>query len=664
MTITNNLPHLISHLLVHHGLHLFPVHSISEHGTCTCRKGRDCTSPGKHPYLNVSWTKIATTSVEKFRALAKNRLVNYAVATGKKSEVNQKYLIVVDVDDAKHPILKTLPTDTFRYKTGSGGFHYWFWSPVPVKNSVSLLANKVDIRGTGGYVVIPPSKHISGNKYELLSSEDQEIADIPQDILRALSQALDTKEKRTEQKRKSKEVPEKEMDSFVFKWWTETSIPKIKESMTAGLRVPLGIRNITLHRLLSSERAKGVSTYEQLTQQAHNYVAQFEQPETFDPKEIKNVVCSVMRYPVYNTNFENVNKNYCKWIAKKFGYDVDEVKLNNLDEKFFSGLKPCIQGGVSLLELATTRKEWYAQVYGMQDGFATYKPQLLAKKLTSLGFTRQRTNKNNIWKISLENVASETRPDTTTSGEEMPTKKKTSSAKKTPDTTPSTVEPETTLASPVAVAEEEEKLPSYELPEEKVITEGESGPIGPDGEPLTLLEEREEIIETDRKYHPNDKRYFGSESTQEIMMAQIKMFGTMTPEQAEAFANGTLLMDEERTRDFLSFLQKDDVVGVRTHMYKISNVNEDGFTGVRRTFNKFERKYGFTLPEEEVSVYDLDSALTLEACEILYRNDKPYGLDSELSYKIKIKVYTDSIGRTYVFRTGKSIEKISEEPSK
>jgi len=49
--------------------------------------------------------------------------------------------------------------DTATQITGSGGYHYCFTSPVDLKNSAGQLGDGVDVRGTGGYIVIEPSLH-------------------------------------------------------------------------------------------------------------------------------------------------------------------------------------------------------------------------------------------------------------------------------------------------------------------------------------------------------------------------------------------------------------------------------------------------------------------------------------------------------------------------
>src|SRR5690606_17908582 len=93
---------------------------------------------------------------------------NIGIATGASSG-----FIAIDVDgaDGKRTIeawikkYGKLP-QTVTSKTGSGGHHIFFKQPGWfVQNSVRKLAPGIDVRGDGGYIVAPPSYHISGNKY-------------------------------------------------------------------------------------------------------------------------------------------------------------------------------------------------------------------------------------------------------------------------------------------------------------------------------------------------------------------------------------------------------------------------------------------------------------------------------------------------------------------
>jgi hypothetical protein len=66
------------------------------------------------------------------------------------------------------------PTRTHR--TPTGGFHYIFTTPTPVKNSVSKIAPGIDVRGEGGYIVLPGSRTNDG---QWIVVDDSPIAEAP-----------------------------------------------------------------------------------------------------------------------------------------------------------------------------------------------------------------------------------------------------------------------------------------------------------------------------------------------------------------------------------------------------------------------------------------------------------------------------------------------------
>lgn len=88
---------------------------------------------------------------------------NIALITGKVSGV-----VAVDVDAYKggkpEPIFNENPTQLIS-RTGGGGFHLLYDYPGQhVSNRVDS-DSKVDVRGDGGYVILPPSTHSSGRPY-------------------------------------------------------------------------------------------------------------------------------------------------------------------------------------------------------------------------------------------------------------------------------------------------------------------------------------------------------------------------------------------------------------------------------------------------------------------------------------------------------------------
>lgn len=125
--------------------------------------------------------------------------------------------------DAHEPL-----PDTARQITGTNGFHYCFVASAGLRNSAGDIAPGIDVRATGGYIVIAPSIHpITGKPYEwevpLLSPEGV-----------------------------SQTAP-----------WPEWLLQRIKEASRrrqhaeAGARIPLGMQEATLMRIAGSMRRQG-----------------------------------------------------------------------------------------------------------------------------------------------------------------------------------------------------------------------------------------------------------------------------------------------------------------------------------------------------------------------------------------------------------------------
>jgi hypothetical protein len=95
-------------------------------------------------------------------------------ATGIGVDCGKSGLVVIDVDDVNAiPVLAQSlgwdPTsdDTAIARTGRGGYHIYYQAgDKAVRNSASKVVPGIDVRGDGGYVVLPPSRHESGRRYE------------------------------------------------------------------------------------------------------------------------------------------------------------------------------------------------------------------------------------------------------------------------------------------------------------------------------------------------------------------------------------------------------------------------------------------------------------------------------------------------------------------
>lgn len=154
---------------------------------------------GKQPLVS-DWPHQATTEEDHLRTWSQQfPECNWAVATGPESGV-----FVLDVDGEPGLIsLRELDrqgrklSPTLVSHTGRpGGGHIWLLYPsngTTIRNSAGKLATGLDVRGDGGYVVVPPSTHANGTEYSFVD-EDSEIAAAPQWLLEKLRQPPTTVE--------------------------------------------------------------------------------------------------------------------------------------------------------------------------------------------------------------------------------------------------------------------------------------------------------------------------------------------------------------------------------------------------------------------------------------------------------------------------------------
>ncbi len=151
------------------GWPVFPVWGVTDDGRCRCGNPM-CERVGKHPLgrLVPRGLKDATTDEATIRVWWEAEPeANIARATGD--------VFVLDVDprnggsetlaqlEAQFGPLPQAP----EVLTGGGGRHIYFAMPTPpLGNSAGTkLGRGLDTRGVGGYVLLPPSRHASGQAY-------------------------------------------------------------------------------------------------------------------------------------------------------------------------------------------------------------------------------------------------------------------------------------------------------------------------------------------------------------------------------------------------------------------------------------------------------------------------------------------------------------------
>lgn len=173
------------------GWKLVRLHGVVSPEVCTCWKGKDCGTPGKHP-VDDSWHLHATSDEDTIAEwFATGRPVNVGVLLGPASGV-----IDVELDgpeaSAAWSELGLGEINTPTYVAGRGPHRLFRWAedlpPIQVKKLRSI-----EFRfGNGGRAsqsVIPPSTHHTGKVYQWvdgLSPMDVELAPIPEKLLTLL----------------------------------------------------------------------------------------------------------------------------------------------------------------------------------------------------------------------------------------------------------------------------------------------------------------------------------------------------------------------------------------------------------------------------------------------------------------------------------------------
>ena len=152
------------------GYPVLPCFEPASGGGCTCRAAAGCHRPGKHPRLKArrpgrGGVHEASTDPATVRGWWRRwPRANVALRTGDRFDV-------ADVDgpqgvEALRAILHNAPGALGAgplARSGGGGWHLLF-APTGAGSPGAVLPG-VDWRGQGGYVLVAPSRHVSGSRY-------------------------------------------------------------------------------------------------------------------------------------------------------------------------------------------------------------------------------------------------------------------------------------------------------------------------------------------------------------------------------------------------------------------------------------------------------------------------------------------------------------------
>lgn len=148
-------------LYARNGAEVLPLHTI-HNGACSCR--RQCGSPGKHPLTKHGKDDSSSDPGQIAAWWRRWPWANVGIRP-------PDGVIVLDVDrrasggttllglTREHTPLPRTRTAW----TGGAGLHVWLDYTGPVRGQ---LCQGVDVKTSSGYVVAPPSLHLSGRRYE------------------------------------------------------------------------------------------------------------------------------------------------------------------------------------------------------------------------------------------------------------------------------------------------------------------------------------------------------------------------------------------------------------------------------------------------------------------------------------------------------------------
>lgn len=155
------------------GWAVFPLHNPID-GACSCGKTA-CSSPAKHPRIS-NGLNGATDDADTVKAWWKRwPHANIGLITGVAFDV-------LDIDGeegkASFAALEGEVPGGPQTVTGGGGNHLLFQA-TGINNKAGWRP-KLDWRGVGGYIVAPPSLHISGITYEWHVGPDEPLQAVPE----------------------------------------------------------------------------------------------------------------------------------------------------------------------------------------------------------------------------------------------------------------------------------------------------------------------------------------------------------------------------------------------------------------------------------------------------------------------------------------------------
>lgn len=306
------------------GWALIPLHSVKQDGQCTCGGYARVCTPGKHPIAKLvpQGLKNATNDPEQIAKWWREKpYANIGVVTGAQSGI-----IVLDIDVKPNEQGKTgldslkeieeregKIAHTVSAITGSGGKHYLFKYPEwHVANSTSELAHGLDIKGDGGYVIVPPSNHVSGNSYQWVSDPfTTALGGVPQWLEGFLKES-------------TQKVVQQNKQSYSGRIWME---------YLDGETIAEGTRDDQLFKIGCSMRSKGASFEDILATLFEVNVVRVEPP--LDEQQVVQKAEQAARYVAGDiVSPQNSSKNLLDYPDSDMGNAQRLIQRHGIDLKY------------------------------------------------------------------------------------------------------------------------------------------------------------------------------------------------------------------------------------------------------------------------------------------------------------------------------------------
>lgn len=675
--------------LHNNGIPLINVHGISKEGKgCTCRRGKGCHAPGKHPQMGSRWNNKNVNhdsdwmlSQEKRR---KSKIGgNLGVKTGYIPKVN-KNLIVVDVDDPNNPIVIQLINEgTFAVRTGSGGYHFYFWSDRSIPNSVSKLAYRIDIRGKGGFVVAPGSFHYSGGRYLPIDKKNvpYEIKALPEYVTTLLKakkaesnaskgtrgskiktskgayeSALKDNDK-TRETLKNNRISRVQNNEILkdYAWMMDCEVSQLAGRLLSesDLFVPRGMRYEVMTRLVGYEinrlvnkKIKAVTFRKNIANYRKKFVGH---KKDFLASEVKLIVDGISKKHQRThgvgrqERFDRVD-GYLSFISGK-GQVTDSTLrriLKDADDFFFTRCLKENELGirdkknfVPIRDIVALHRQWIKKCTG--HNFA-HSDASMAQKLREMGFYKVYWYDKPLWSCQFD----ESELNNEYKMHEIMHKlmeEVTSVKVSTSDTLTVTVVREKNIAAYAALT------PKEAVQNMTIVNKDSSAnkSVLEEPPPASTAGVHPSTIKIKRKKHPSEPRYPGRPNF-EMGQALNQLLFLLTPKQAADLGHDTLILDEPGTIEDAMAIQVGDKIGIALRF-------ENGYIPTILEVNKIHRESEvdqkqdwfqcidrYTKSEIEFTFQELSIARALGYYEVLMRDDKLFGIPEYEEINVKISV--------------------------